>query len=301
MMSSHAIHDSAATAGHSAGGLALRPSQPEWPAHGLVSLWDMMRIRLEHYVTIGANMATLRRMIAENGRGASGHTVRLGQLDVSQATMAVVGQLREACAALGLRFATATIDRTMQGITHLSQVDCLMHAVEAELTTRLFLSVPDDRARFYECTASLTDDAGAVFPASAAEVRAASTAYACGLWNASVFHAMRAAEKVLLAICEDIGVTVSGVEQWGTLIERIEARLAEIVKMPKSSFDKRVYLQPLSEQVVDLRLFKDAWRNQMVHGVVAYNDGQALVILEAVCRVMNEVARWRARPSGVSP
>lgn len=270
--------------------LAPGPSQRGCPSYGLVSLWDMIRIQLEHYLTLGKNIATLRRVLEEQDNFGAMAVVGGQKLSPSAATVAVIGQLRDACEALGLEVSTRTIDATMKSFSGPSQIEVLLNVVQSEMSSRLFLHVPHDRAKFWETDIHLGEKARSVFGVAASEIRASGTAYACGLWNASVFHSMRAAEEGLIAICEDLEIKRSGAESWGPLIERIESKLEVITKLPKASEEKRNFLQPLSELVVDLRLFKDAWRNQNSHNIVAYNDGHALSIMHAVCRVLEALA-----------
>jgi hypothetical protein len=250
----------------------------------------MIRIQLEHYITLGNNIATLRRMLEAptdvGAYGKSGSKV----FSPSEAVMAVMGQLRDACTALGLATARATIDQTMTSFQHSSQIEVMLSAVKAEMSNRLFLHIPADRAKYWETDDLLNEPARTAFPSAAQEVRSAGTSYACGLWNASVFHSMRAAEDGLAAICDKLAIERNRAEPWGNLIERIEKKLVEISKLPKASEEKRDNLQPLSELVIDLRLFKDAWRNQNSHTIVAYNDGNAHAIIHAVCRVLDALS-----------
>lgn len=253
----------------------------------------MLRLHLEHYITLGKNMAGLRRMLDDGGRTVPVITRngRRHELDPTQAVVLSVGQLRDACARLGLNVAVATIDRTMsKGLGAPDQIETLLDTVESELENQLFLHVPSDRAKYWESDGAVSGIARNKLPVASSEIRAAGTAYACGLWNASVFHAMRAAEDALRAVASELEIELNGAEQWGNIIDRIESELTKIAKLPKATEKKRLNLQPLSDIVQDLRVFKDAWRNQSVHNVVSYNDGQALNVFSAVCRVLEKVA-----------
>lgn len=272
--------------------LAPRPSQQDWPPHGLVSLWDMIRIKLQDYVTLGNNIATLKRVLDEQHSLGAMAVVGGKRVDATTAVIAVVGQLRDACQALNLDVAMRTIDATMNSLSSASQIEVLISVVQSELSSRLFLHVPSERSKFWETDSLLSDTARKVFPVATLEIRSAGTAYACGMWNASVFHAMRAAEDALIKISNELGIIRSGAEQWGNIIDQIEAHLKDLTKRPKADPEKKEKLQRLSEAVIDMRLFKDAWRNQMAHNVYSYNDTNAHDILSAVCRVLEaEAAR----------
>lgn len=250
------------------------------------------RLRLEHYVTLGQNITVLLNFLDDPHCHLSHASIlRNGErreLDVAEALIAVIGQLRDGCSELGLTLSVETIDSAvMSGLAHSSQIKTLVLVVQNEMAKKLFLHIPEDRSRFWEADGLLSDRAKAVFKVGAAEVRASATAYAYGLWNASIFHSMRAAEDGLRSLAEKFGLQSEGAEQWGNIINRLESKLIEIAKQPKTSDEKKQHLQPLSELVVDLRLFKDAWRNQNAHTVLEYSGGQALTVLNAVCRFLD--------------
>ena len=276
--------------------LALSPPQLNREPHGLVSLLDMFRLHLEHYVTLGANIATLREVVkaAQSGGGAQPilhHEGRPLRIRVNSAVVSVLGQLKDACDLLELTTSSATIDAAVsQGHVGHDAIEVLIEVVNNEMSGRLFLRVPAERAKLGESDRLLSDEARKAFPASSLEIRYAGTAYACGLWSACVFHAMRAAEDALLKISDELGIVRSGSEQWGNVIDQIEARLRDVAKKPKADQEKVEKLQPLSALLIDMRLFKDAWRNQMAHSIFSYNDTMSRDILTAVCRVLEASA-----------
>ena len=49
--------------------LALRPSQQDWPPHGLVSLWGMLELNAQAFYRAGVALRTVRMtMISEKDR-----------------------------------------------------------------------------------------------------------------------------------------------------------------------------------------------------------------------------------------
>lgn len=276
--------------------LAPSPSRLNQQQHGLVSLWDMFRLHLENYITLGANIATLRELIksSQPGGGAQPilhHEGRALRVGVTSAAVSVLGQLKDACDLLELTTSSASISAAVtQGRVGHETIECLIDVVKSEMSGRLFLRVPAERANLWESDSLLSDEARKAFPASSLEIRSAGTAYACGLWSACVFHAMRAAEDALVKISDELGIVRSGSEQWGNVIDQIEARLRDIAKKPKADQEKIEKLQPLSALLIDMRLFKDAWRNQMAHSIFGYNDTMSRDILSAVSRVLEASA-----------
>lgn len=259
----------------------------------------MFRIQLQDYITIGSNISTLQHLLLSEGAryGMQGGL----PISKSDSVIAVVGQLRDACAALGLETSQAVIDDTMRSFRGPDQIDVLITVVKRELANRLFLHLPSERAKYWETDRHPSEHCRATFPVAASEMRSCGTAYACGLWNAAVFHAMRAAEDALCKVADELGVERSGAEQWGKLIDQIEAKLGTVAKLPKTNQTKKEHLRPLSEVVIDLRLFKDAWRNQIAHNVVAYSDGHARTISDAVSRVLEALAARHLAAGEQSP
>jgi hypothetical protein len=247
----------------------------------------MFRLHLEHYIVLGQNIEKCREFMSGASAQHNGNPV-----PPMAAVAAVLGQLRSSCEAIELTASVATIDKAIKGnrITNFNNVELLIDSITSEMETRLFLRVPGDRAKYWQRNDLVSNDVAKVFPIAASEIREAGTAYACGLWPSSVFHSMRAAEKALVAIANELGIHLSGSEMWGNYCELIEAHVAALAKKPKADPEKATKLAPLSEITADLRLFKDAWRNQNTHQVVPYSDGKALEILTAVCRVLEAAA-----------
>lgn len=217
------------------------------------------------------------------------------ELQPHEAIIAVLSQLRNTCSLLQLSTSTATIDRSVKNLGSYHSIEVLLNTVASEMENKLYLRVPSERERYWQRNDLVSDRVSEAFSPSAIEIRESGTAYACGLWSASVFHSMRAAEGALTAIADELGIARSGTEQWGNLIDLIESRVRQIAGKPKADIEKSAKLSPLSEITADLRLFKDAWRNQNAHNVVAYNDSKAVEILNAVCRVL-ESAALRVKP-----
>ncbi len=259
----------------------------------------MERLYLEHIITLSSNIANLKHFIDPASDGDVAFVNRNGDkrfFTASEAVVAVFNQLKDTCERLDLIVASATIDARMQsGRISADQVEVLVEAVKAEMASRLFLRVPSDRAKFWERDPALPEQVRINFPAAVGELRSAGTAYACGLWNASVFHSMRAAEQGLLVISDKLSIARAEGDNWGNIIQKAEASLRAMAEA-KNSPGKTEKVRSLSELLVDARLFKDAWRNHVSHSLVGYNDGQALEIMKSVARFLTAVSATISAP-----
>lgn len=242
----------------------------------------MFRLHLEQYITIGQNLAKCEDLLS----GRQTEKFRSS----ADAIVAVMGQLKAACEGLELLTSSATINATMQnGLNGYSEIELIVRMVKAEMATRLFLHVPQERAKFWESDPALPEHVRMAFPAGISELRSAGSAYACGLWNASVFHSMRSAEQGLIKLASELGITATAGDQWGNIIEKAEASLDKIRKAPKTAYQSEK-TRAMSELLVDARLFKDAWRNHVSHSLFNYSESHALEIMKSVARFLVAVS-----------
>jgi hypothetical protein len=164
------------------------------------------------------------------------------------------------------------------------EFDVIIEVLKDELSSKLFLFVPSERASHWERDDLLSDGAKAAFPSVAAELRAAGNAYAAALPTGSVFYSMRAVEYGLRALATDVGL-VFDVQQWQHIIDEIQTKVDGMRKngipgMAKQAKDAR--LQFLSEAAKEFAYFKDGWRNYVSHAKVPYSEHQALTVLNHV-------------------
>jgi plasmid stabilization system protein ParE len=132
----------------------------------------------------------------------------------------------------------------------------------------------------------------AAFPAARADATSAVDCYAIGHNNAAVFSCMMVLERGLESLAADVGLTFD-TQQWKTIIDEIEKKIESIRDhgLPgtgKKEKDGR--LQFLSEAAKEFFYFKDAWRNYVSHGHAAYDEYQALGVVEHTRAFMNHLS-----------
>jgi hypothetical protein len=107
-------------------------------------------------------------------------------------------------------------------------------------------------------------------------------------FTASVFHSMRAAEKVLTTVARSLSLDTRR-EQWQTLIERIENAVREFDKLPGGP--GREHKQTFySEVAMQLRYVKNAWRNHVMHARSVYEEKDAREIWWHIKRIVEKAS-----------
>lgn len=106
-------------------------------------------------------------------------------------------------------------------------------------------------------------------------------------FTASVFHSMRAVEKILTTVADSLtGVDLSR-EQWQTLIERIESEIKKLDALSKGA-DREKKQTFCSEIAMQFRYIKNAWRNHVMHGRTTYKEKEAREIWWHVKRMVEQ-------------
>lgn len=146
-----------------------------------------------------------------------------------------------------------------------------------ELSSAYFLIIPADRRFVYEQPQPIFGpDTEKAFPDARRDIAAAGRCYALDEWTACVFHSMRALEFGLRWLADRAGLKPEEIagENWKNVIDRIEKKIREMEALPKSP-TKSATVQFLSEAAAQFRWFKDAWRNDVAHANVHYDEREA--------------------------
>ncbi len=133
------------------------------------------------------------------------------------------------------------------------------------------------------------------WPTAIHNLISAGSCYQYEEFTASVFHSMRATEKILTTVAASLTGIDPSRDQWQTLIERIELAIKEFDKLPKG--DPREQKQMFySEIAMQFRYIKNAWRNHVMHSRSEYKEKEAREIwwhvertLEKACTDLSEL------------
>jgi hypothetical protein len=252
----------------------------------LWSLWDMLRVYAEHYLSLGAEFADFEVglfYVPEIEGEAPSFPVLT---DKQRADLKDFFQrASEHCRELGLKTAAnAFADAVTDPPQTQREFRLVQKVFEQDLRRQTWLALSGSRARLYEKYERddlLAGSAKAAFPTANTELRAAAVAYAAELDTACVFHCMRALEPVLRAMAADVKVII-GVDAWQVVINNIEAAIKQEAKTLPRGVPRNDRLQFLSEAAKEFGYFKDAWRNHCDHGRGTYDRQAAHAVMEHV-------------------
>jgi hypothetical protein len=169
-----------------------------------------------------------------------------------------------------------------------------------ELTAAYFLMIPADRRFIYEQPRPIFgEEAHRAFPDAQRDIAAAGRCYGLDEWTACIFHLMRALEHGLrwLGVMVTLDPVILKTENWKNIIDQIEKKIRELESLPKSA-DKTAKTQFLSEAASQFRWFKDAWRNDVSHANVFYDEREAVPIFLHVSDFFRHIASEAVKDSG---
>jgi hypothetical protein len=176
--------------------------------------------------------------------------------------------------------------------------------IASDFRHRKFIQIDSDFSSYVDNDNLFGPEVSAVFRSAVPDIREAGNCIAIDCGTAAVFHLMRAVECALRALCVHLGVTrirrsnkpkdakyvLIAWAQWGKMLNTCEARVKD--RMDKLGPGKRKQeMQELYIPLVqDIRGFKDAFRNHVMHSRKYYSQQDAKAILGHVKRFMLSLA-----------
>lgn len=228
-----------------------------------MNLSEILRVNAEDYLLAGR---LIEQLAAEH---ESQRTVFMDE-DAARYYGDELRQLRSTLVELHLDTSVVLLDETIQKVSgHVSwetvstEINLLHRAMEAELTSKAFLFVPSPRAEFFEefegapFDVPFGHDGADKFPSATPDIREARRCIAFGRDTACVFHLMRVLERGLAALASKFSVSFA-YENWKNVLDQIEKQIPALERPCPRVRPSRV------------RLFKDAWRNHVMHGRGVY-------------------------------
>jgi hypothetical protein len=141
------------------------------------------------------------------------------------------------------------------------------------------------------------------FPETEGEIKNAGNCLAADLHTAAVFHLMRVVEYGLRALAAKLRVPVAAGKRikyatWSTIISALQTRIETIDKTTgktkREKCDSNYYRLALN----DCNIFKDFWRNDVMHTRGNYDEGEALEVYGRVKEfIQGLVKKGVKRPS----
>ncbi len=204
-----------------------------------------------------------------------------------------------------LRLLKAHLDATPADVTAvLLEARAVHNGLLGDLAEHAFVRIRPDRKQLYAQHEPLFGSkVAAKFPDSARDIAAASRCLALEEWTACVFHLMRALEQPLHVLANKLGVVFPNpvdFQNWKTIIDKIDAEIASEVKrleQTAASHQRAETLRVYAEAALQLRHFKNAWRNDAMHAREHYDEREATRVYGAVKEFMLMMAGLIDYPS----
>ena len=98
---------------------------------------------------------------------------------------------------------------------------CIEASLKHEMSTRMFMYLPPDRAKYYAREASFGEQVSSKFQTSSFDIKEAGSCYATGRSTACVFHLMRVMELWVQVFGDKLGVKLVAEKNWQNILDEI--------------------------------------------------------------------------------
>ena len=188
----------------------------------------------------------------------------------------------------------------LSGAYILGHMETIRNMVSIELGTRMFMYIPFPDNQKFSHVQLFGEAVFLAFPSAREELTSAGTAFAVGLYTASVFHSMRAVEYALRVLAADRRVKVRtkggksfplDIATWEDILKVLENEVAKVAQWPRTKGRARVQATEFyGTALAEVRGFKDAWRNHIMHSRHSYIREDAVQVMTHVERFMRTLA-----------
>jgi hypothetical protein len=166
-------------------------------------------------------------------------------------------------------------------------------ALRREMFKKKLVFVAPEKERFLEDAELFGSLVNQAFPEAMSDIKDAGNCLAFDLNTAAVFHLMRIAEFGLRTMARRLRVTVkkSRIEfaGWSTLTRKLRKRI-EVLEDRTNNPKKLEDLDFYHAAVDEIKMFKDYWRNEVMHTRGHYNADQAKDVFNRVDSFMRRLA-----------
>lgn len=167
-----------------------------------------------------------------------------------------------------------------------TDVKDLRSRLQDQLTSRVFLFAPENRAKYYKKPSLFGLEVSDKFPKAVDDIEDAATCLALGQGTACVMHLMRVMEVGLKALAK--GLKIPYAPSWESYLTQIEARISAKRNLKTAKWKKEEkFYRDISG---DLLTIKQAWRNPTMHIERRYDLDEAESILKSVQALMQRMA-----------
>jgi hypothetical protein len=266
----------------------------------ILSLWDIMQnYNLWQLVAAINGLHELEGLLEKLSDQSGKRDVYIREPFITQFVKGRLTYCKDQCQIIGLQSALHRLGGPLHGrvnagaITHEElrlQLRELRGDIDRDLLSRRFLAIAPGKTEMCDQLVATWKPIWDVFPEVEQDARDAVDSCLFGLYTATVFHAMRIAERGLRRIAKRLRVKLthkgktSPLEygDWNDLVTGMHNKILEArAKLPKGP--KREARLRFYSEVADHGLFmKEIFRNEVSHSRKGYKEPEALGVLQRV-------------------
>jgi hypothetical protein len=163
----------------------------------------------------------------------------------------------------------------------------------------LFIQVPERYCGYVNNDALIGEVVTEAFPSAKSDIREAGNCIAADSGTAAVFHLMRAVEWGLRALCRHLGILrlphnkkykPIAYAEWDQMLTEVNKRVDDKIKKLGPGKTKQVLQEFYYPLLRDIKAFKDAWRNHVMHSRAEYSAKEADIVFDHVKAFMSLLA-----------
>lgn len=195
---------------------------------------------------------------------------------------------------------------TMEAFTSVTNLTELM---VSELSKTKVFVIYEAEAKMFEQEAFFGGAVFDAYPSARMDIAEAGSCFACGRYNAAIYHAVQAAEFGLRALARDRRVVVRMHKKdvpldqamWGKIIEGLAPKISLIDSWSAGS-PKDAAHQFFKPSLLDADTLNDAFRRHISHGRgYRYEKADARFVLDVSQRFLNRLSRHCGENDKLTP
>jgi hypothetical protein len=288
------------------------PARGPYPWQRINKIWrldELIKVIASDVCAILRELKNFEGLLSETGKSVGVST----QVSSKEQIVEILACYKEALEKIEME---ATIERISQIEERLkggescsyevmqAEIKGLHDTIYFELRKHCFVYIKLDNITYLEQEKIFGDSVYDAFPSIRGEIKDAANCLAVELFTASVFHAMRAAEKVLRILARDRRVKIKKTPidyaGWKTIIDEIAKKVDQQAKAASRSPQKAEMLEFYRGAIGSFMGFKDAFRDHVSHSRDSYDSLQAhsvfLHVWSFMDRLSSRLKEDRIRP-----
>jgi hypothetical protein len=199
--------------------------------------------------------------------------------------------------AFGIKLDLERTPESFTGTKIAAHLEGLKNDLDICMFSHRFVQIVGDRRDYLDAPKLFGKAVLNAFPEIRNDLQEAGNCIAVELNSAGVFHLMRVVEWGLRALCKNLKVAriKSGPVEYATwedilkkLPDAVETKINRLQRGPRKQKAQEFYFSVQK----DIRGFKDAWRNHIMHARASYNHEDALAVFSHVQRFMQGLASY---------